>query len=528
MGDKDRFIGRTLQDTYRIKRLLGKGGMGAVYEASHLRLPRCFAVKLLTSEVTEDSEALARFRREAEVTSALGHPHIVEVVDFNTTEDQEPYIVMELLEGEDLAARIKRCGRLGLPEATGIFKQAARALGSAHGRGIIHRDLKPPNIYICTDDEGRDFVKVVDFGISKVLGAQSRLTGTYQVLGTPLYMAPEQARETGAQVDHRVDVYAMGVILFEMLTGRPPFTGETLTGVLLKILEEPPPAIRSLRPELPEALEGVINRALEKDPVDRFASIKGLWQAVAAATGLEPPEEASSTGQRASFDPFGDTCAGPSVPETKPVSTADTVAAAEQEPPKQARSTLSANVGEVEERAPTGRRLPGSWIWGAMVLVALLGVLLGLYIRGGGPAGPPVPATVPPDGRRVTIPADTASMDAAPAADTTPAAPDVVDLAPGPETAPTRPRGPATTAPRLRPAAGPGVIRVGLWYDDGAITVGDVYLDGVPKGQTPVKLRGVQPGRHTVEIRKRGRTVVSKRVRVRPGRTAEVEARISR
>ena len=310
MADKkDRFIGQSLQGTYRIERQLGKGGMGAVYEASHCRLPRRFAVKMLAGELTDDAEALARFRREAEVTSALGHPHIVEVVDFNLTDDDEPYIVMELLRGQDLAALINGCGPLELLRAAAIFKQASLALSSAHARGIIHRDLKPPNIFLCSGEARDDFVKVVDFGISKVLSSQSKLTRTHQLMGTPLYMAPEQVDEKSAAVDLRVDVYAMGVILFEMLTGHPPFTGETLTGLLLKILQEPPPVLGTLRSDLPAPLNGVIQQALAKSPGDRFESMDVFWQALAAAIGWQESSPTVGSEPEPAVDVFGETVA---------------------------------------------------------------------------------------------------------------------------------------------------------------------------------------------------------------------------
>jgi eukaryotic-like serine/threonine-protein kinase len=194
MGDVNGLIGQVLHDTYRIDRLLGEGGMGAVYAASHLRLARRFAIKMLFPAVAEHPEAMARFKREAEVTSALGHPNIVEVIDFYHMPDGTPYLVMELLEGEDLGARLLRTGRLPLDEAASILRQATSGLQAAHQLGIIHRDLKPQNIFLCRRREGGSLVKVVDFGISKVLGSRSSMTKTHALLGTPNYMAPEPRR----------------------------------------------------------------------------------------------------------------------------------------------------------------------------------------------------------------------------------------------------------------------------------------------------------------------------------------------
>jgi serine/threonine protein kinase len=244
-------VGTTLQETYRLERLVGEGGMGAVYEASHRRLARRFAVKVLYPNVAAVAETMERFRREALVTSGLGHKHILEVIDFNSTSDGMPYIVMELLVGEDLSRRIQRSGPLLLAEALAIVGQVASAMEAAHQAGVVHRDLKPQNIFLCQRDGRDDFVKVVDFGISKVLGATSGLTGTNTLIGTPYYMAPEQAQHKAGAADHRADIYALGVILYEMLSGAPPFTGDSLSAVLYKVVHSPTPLLREERSELP-------------------------------------------------------------------------------------------------------------------------------------------------------------------------------------------------------------------------------------------------------------------------------------
>jgi len=272
-------IGTILQDTYRLEGLLGKGGMGQVYEASHLRLDRRFAVKLLIPEAAADEVALARFQREARITSGLGHPHIVEVVDFNSTEEGKPYIVMELLDGESLDDRLERVGRLELPVVASIVRQATSALHVAHEKGVVHRDLKPQNIFLCRRGSQDDYVKLLDFGISKVLGSTSVVTRANSLVGSPGYMSPEQAEEQAEEIDVRSDVYGMGTVIFEMLTGAPPFSASSIPSLLYKIVHQEPPDLCALRPEIPDDVGRVVAIALGKRPEERYGSIEELWQA---------------------------------------------------------------------------------------------------------------------------------------------------------------------------------------------------------------------------------------------------------
>ncbi|MEK6606837.1 MAG: serine/threonine-protein kinase, partial [Myxococcota bacterium] len=195
----DELIGQVLGGSYRLLRPLGEGGMGVVYEAEHLRLPRRLAVKILHAEIGREKEVVERFRREAFIASALGHQNIVEVIDFNVTDTGIPFMVLELLEGQDLAARIARFGRLTLAQALPILEQLTRALEAAHAHGIVHRDLKPQNIYLCPRGGRDDFVKILDFGISKMLHSGSIVTRTGSIFGTPNYMSPEQAEGRGIE-----------------------------------------------------------------------------------------------------------------------------------------------------------------------------------------------------------------------------------------------------------------------------------------------------------------------------------------
>lgn len=286
-------LGTTLRGTYRILRTLDQGGMGMVFEAEHVRLKRRVAVKVLAQHLAKDALALARFNREAEIISQVQHPHVVQVSDFDTTEAGEPYLVMELLSGESLAARLEREPRLPIAEAVRIAQQVSSGLAAAHAAHIVHRDLKPANIFL-TEVAGQGAtVKLLDFGISKRTGAGKGLTGEYDILGTPDYMAPEQALGKTAEVDHRGDQYALAVITYEMLAGRPPFAGDDVMDVLRQVISAEPPALEQLAPHVPPEATSVLRRALSKDPEQRFASIRDFASALLRGCGmsLPPPVE---------------------------------------------------------------------------------------------------------------------------------------------------------------------------------------------------------------------------------------------
>jgi serine/threonine protein kinase len=294
-------LGTTLRGTYRILRALDQGGMGMVFEAEHVRLRRRLAVKVLAQHLSKDAHALARFNREAEIISQLQHPHVVQVTDFDTTEAGEPYLVMEMLSGESLSSRLERERCLPVIEAIRIAYQVSSGLGAAHAANIVHRDLKPANIFLTeflTNVPGQGaLVKLLDFGISKRAGAGKGLTGEYDILGTPDYMAPEQALGKTAQVDHRGDQYALAVITYEMLAGRTPFAGDDVMDVLRQVISAEPPPIEQLAPHVPVAVGEVLRRALSKNPEQRFASITDFAGALVQAAGasLPPPNEGLGT-----------------------------------------------------------------------------------------------------------------------------------------------------------------------------------------------------------------------------------------
>jgi len=284
---QDTLVGTLLVGKYRIVRILGKGGMGVVYEGVHVELDKRIAIKMMLEKYSEDGEAMARFRREALAATRIGNPHIIDIIDFGVSPEGRPYVVMEYLVGQSLGDIIKRSGPMLPYRAVKIMRQTLRAVGAAHAKGIIHRDLKPDNIFIVNqpvdNEEDRDFVKLLDFGISKIVDtaaeiAATKLTTTGMVMGTPLYMAPEQAM--GENTDHLADIYALGVILYEMLAGKPPFDGATYPILVAKLLTADPELLSEARPGTPAALVAAVHRALEKTPSSRFASCEAFAQAL--------------------------------------------------------------------------------------------------------------------------------------------------------------------------------------------------------------------------------------------------------
>lgn len=282
------WVGQTLNETYRVVRKIGSGGMGAVYEADHVRVRRKFAIKLL-SGTSFDEETLKRFAREAEITSSLLHPNIVEVIDYNQVGEGVPYMVMELLRGEDLSTRLKTRGPYrDVRQVLQVLRQAVSGLAVAHQQGVIHRDLKPRNLFLCERaDSDEEFVKILDFGVSKVLGAHTSLTQTGEFLGSPSYMAPEQLDGKPDDIDQRTDVFALAAIAFEMLTGRPPFLGNSPAGLVYKIVHGEPDSLCAIRPDLPRTVESAINRSLAKQRDDRHQSPQAFLNDLERSVGGE-------------------------------------------------------------------------------------------------------------------------------------------------------------------------------------------------------------------------------------------------
>ena len=270
--------GETVAGKYRIERVLGEGGMGIVFEATHLQLEQRVALKVLHGDALQSEEALNRFAREARAAAKIQSEHVVKVFDVASLDSGAPLLVMEYLEGRDLDAQLRQSGPLAVEDAVTYVLQACEALAEAHANGIVHRDLKPANLFVGERTDGSLGVKILDFGISKLIpkgGGDVSVTRTSALMGSPLYMAPEQMRST-RNVDLRADVWSLGIILHELLAGRPPFDGETLTEVCAAIVADAPRSLAERRPDAPAELEAAILRCLEKDPAQRFQDVLEL------------------------------------------------------------------------------------------------------------------------------------------------------------------------------------------------------------------------------------------------------------
>ena len=272
----------TTVGTYRITGVVGRGGIGTVYAAEHTLLGRPVAVKVLLPEYSQNQDLVTRLFNEARAAASIRYPGIVEIYDFGWSADGVAYIAMEMLKGENLACRLAR-GRLPLTQALPIIRQIASALAAAHRTKIVHRDLKPDNVFLVRDPSG-DRVKLLDFGIAKLHGEFSRtMTRTGTLIGTPTYMAPEQCR--GVAVDHRADLYALGCMLFELLSGRPPFIGEGGGEILAAHIHVPPPSLVSLVPDAPPAICQLVDRLLRKDQAQRVQTADEAIRLIDSALG---------------------------------------------------------------------------------------------------------------------------------------------------------------------------------------------------------------------------------------------------
>ncbi|MBL8625715.1 MAG: serine/threonine protein kinase [Myxococcales bacterium] len=449
---------RVIGGRYRLGRELGVGGYGVVFAADDQLTGDRVAIKLLAPSATANAESLTRFHREAIATSRIRHPHIVDVADFDVDPDGGHFIVMEYLDGRDLSEALADDGPLAPARALAIAAQCARGLAAAHRVGVLHRDLKPANIYLVRRADGGEAVKIIDFGVSKLTrlaGDYTDVTSASKVVGTPCYMAPEQAR--GRELDGRCDVYALGVVLFEMLVGQRPFTGRAPLEILVQHVKAPRVAPSTLRPELAACpgLDALVVRALAVDPGDRFASMTAFSDALLACLGRIDPEAADRVAT--TTDAFTD--------------------------PGEAL-TCSSEVST--PRAPSAR---SRWVGLALGAVAIATVAVvglgGRVARGPEVAPPPVaPAAPPPAVTAVDAPAPAP----APAPARAPA------LAPAPAPAPAPPVAPAPRVVRLTSSpAGATVRRDGVRLGVTPLTIA-VDGDG-PAPTVSVEARGHRPRR---------------------------------
>ncbi len=285
----DSLIGKTLAGKYRIDERLSEGGMGTVYRGTHVLMDKTVAVKVLRPSLAADEKIVARFSREARAASRINHPHALSVTDFGENEDGVVFLIMEYLSGQTLKQVIRNEGPMALSRVVEIIKQVGGALDDAHSQGVVHRDLKSDNIMLITATSA-DYAKVLDFGIAKIKEADGDydpgLTSPDLVIGTPQYMSPEQCSQA-PDIDARSDIYSLGIIIFEMLVGHVPFTGESPTVIMLKQMQHPPPSLTDERSDVPTAVATVVKKALEKRPEHRYETVGELVEDLSIAAGMD-------------------------------------------------------------------------------------------------------------------------------------------------------------------------------------------------------------------------------------------------
>jgi serine/threonine-protein kinase len=408
-----------LSDRYRILKKLGEGGMGAVYLAEHVVIEKKIALKVLFPDLTRRPDLVRRFMQEAKSASRIGHENVIDITDFGQSPEGYVFIAMEYLSGQDLGQILKASGPLPWARAQPLLLQIAKALRAAHEKGIIHRDMKPENIFVLQRDDGRELIKVLDFGIAKVLGLDEdgpRLTRTGMIFGTPEYMSPEQAQ--GQHADHRVDIYAVGCIMYHLLTGVVPFKAESFMGILSKHMLEVAVPPRARNPAVDPQIEAVVLKAMEKDPAKRYQTMREMVEALRPLNPANP--DISGAFSATTGLPIRPSGAGTGVQSIAPSSAIPLPAPmafphATRELPGRASAPLAHTNPEVlksptemfDREDPRPRRKTGKEAWmlaaaggAAAVLLVVLFLIFGTRARQPDPgpttAAPPATKPAPP------------------------------------------------------------------------------------------------------------------------------------
>jgi serine/threonine protein kinase len=466
---------------YRAVSLLGEGGMGAVYLAEHPAIGRRVAVKVLHKNYIRDENLLTRFLNEARAANAIRHPNIIEILDSGTIADGTPFLVMELLEGESLGTRIRRVGALSLQTAVEFCYQTASALGAAHKKGIVHRDLKPDNLFVVPDphDPDRERIKVLDFGIAKLQQSanDSVKTRTGTLMGTPIYMSPEQCRGTKT-VDHRSDIYSLGIIFFEMLCGQPPFVSEGFGELVNMHLNVAAPAPSSQNPDISPAIDAIVLKMLAKNPDERFADMGELQAALKSSGGSMFVVRGT---QPSSPDMMNTAKTGPKTGPKAGSKTAPVSVITATSNPKLRDTTFSTGVGERVD-APAGSRTGETGKAGSKGKAALVFVVAAAAAVGGG-------VFIFRDGEKVGVQHEVVAQPAAPA------------LKPATTPAPT----PEPTAPPVTPPlpAVAKMVTVNVQSDPAGANVLDDASGGM-LGVTPLVLNRPRGGALKLRLEKDG------------------------
>ena len=484
---------RIVEGKYKLDRLLGKGGMGAVFLARDLTLDRDVAIKVLPPDVSQDDHVVKRFQQEAKTAAKLDHTNIIPIYRVES-EGGLNYFVMKYISGTSLEDLLEEKKPIPIEEIQRILWQAGVALGHAHQRGIVHRDVKPANIMF--DHDGK--VMLTDFGISKALQAASGFTGTGMIIGTPHYMAPEQAK--GQPVDGRADQYSLGVVGYRMVTGALPFGGDSIHTILYKHIFEEPPPVRSVRPDVPEALSTALQRAMSKEPGQRYATMEDF------ATAVFPEQPVSArTG-------------GPVTP--RPITRAPVTAESPTEafvsapttpiPSARAAATVPGRPGPKPPPQKSGSK---AWIGVMAAVVVLGGGGYLMFARGKAPATDGGAAVTP--SQTSTNPAT--SNPAVTPADTHAAATPPVTQAPAPQPTPTQHK-PAPAPRRNPPAPKPAAATTGF-VSIATDPIATVYIDNQSVGPSPVIGHEVPAGTHTIRVERVGYQTQTVTVQVSPGET---------